>query len=71
MLQLLNLAAFSVVKLKLTYYALKLASVEWSATKQLANDIEDRKEEEFKLNLDVGCSFSYELPIRFSLLCRH
>jgi hypothetical protein len=69
--RLLDLTAFSVVKLKLTHYALKLTSWEWSATKQLADDIEDGKEEEFQLDPDVGFSFGCELPARFNLPCRH
>jgi hypothetical protein len=69
--RLLDMTAFSAVKSKLTHYALELASAEWSATKQLADDIEDGKEEEFKLDPDVGCSFGCELPIRFGLPCRH
>ena len=70
-LRLLDMTAFSTVKSKLTYYALDLASAEWSATKQLADDIEDGKEEEFELDPDVGCSFGCELPIRYGLPCRH
>jgi hypothetical protein len=66
--QLLDLSAFSIVKSQLTHYALKLVSMEWSATKQMADAIEDRKEKEFKPNPDVGCTLSCELPIRFSLL---
>jgi hypothetical protein len=54
-----------------THYALELTATEWSATKQLADDIEDRKEEEFELDPDVGCSFGCELPIRYGLPCRH
>jgi hypothetical protein len=69
--QLLDMTAFSAVKSKLTHYALELASAEWSTTKQLADDIEDGKEEEFELNPNVGCSFGCELPIRYSLPCRH
>jgi hypothetical protein len=53
------------------HYAIKLASAEWSATKQLADDIEDGKEEEFELDPEVGCLFGCELPIRFGLPCRH
>jgi MULE transposase-like protein len=69
--RLLDMTAFSAIKSKLTHYALELASAEWSATKQLADDIEDGKEEEFELDPDVGCSFGCELPIRFGLPCRH
>jgi hypothetical protein len=69
--QLLDIVAFSVVKSKLTHYALELAFAKWSVMKQLANDIKDRKEEEFKLDPNIGCLFSCELLIRFSLPCRH
>ena len=69
--QLLNLAAFSAVKSKLTHYVLKLSSREWSVTKKMANDIEEGKEEEFEFDLYVGCTFGCELPARFGLPCRH
>ena len=69
--RLLDLAAFSTVKSKLTHYALELSSREWSATKKMANDIEEGKEEEFEFDICVGCTFSCELPARFGLPCRH
>jgi hypothetical protein len=69
--RLLDLRAFSAVKSQLTHYALELTSREWSATKQMADDIEEGKEEEFKFDLDMGCSFGCELPARFGLPCRH
>jgi hypothetical protein len=69
--RLLDLTAFSAIKSQLTHYALELTSREWSATKQLADDIEDGKEEEFELDPNVGCSFGCELPARFGLPCRH
>ena len=69
--RLLDLTAFSTVKSKLTHYALELSSREWSAAKQLANDIEDRKEKEFEFDPTVGCSFGCELPVRFGLPCKH
>lgn len=69
--QLLDLAAFSAVKLKLTHYVLDLSSREWSATKKMANDIEEGKEEEFEFDPCVGCTFSCELLARFGLPCRH
>lgn len=37
----------------------------------MADDIEEGKEEEFKFDLDMGCSFGCELPARFGLPCRH
>jgi hypothetical protein len=69
--RLLDLRAFSAVKSQLTHYPLELTSREWSATKQMADDIEEGKEEEFKFDLDMGCSFGCELPARFGLTCRH
>ena len=69
--RLLDSTAFSAVKLKLTHYALELSSREWSATKKMADDIEEGKEEEFEFDLCVGCTFSCELPARFGLPCRH
>jgi hypothetical protein len=57
---------------KLTRYALNLTMTEWSATKRIADDIEEGKEDEFKFDLDSaeGCTFGYELPARYSLLMR-
>jgi hypothetical protein len=70
-LRLLDSAAFSAVKSKLTHYALELSSREWSAAKKMANDIEEGKEEEFEFDPCVGCTFGCELPARFSLPCKH
>jgi len=69
--RLLDFRAFSAVKSQLTHYALELTSREWSATKQMADDIEEGKEEEFEFDPDIGCSFGCELPVRFGLPCRH
>ncbi len=37
----------------------------------MADDIEERKEEEFEFNSDVDCIFGCELSARYSLLCRY
>jgi hypothetical protein len=47
--RLLDSTAFSVVKLKLTHYALELLSREWSTTKKIA----DYKREEKKKSLSL------------------
>jgi hypothetical protein len=52
-------------------YALELSIKEWSATKRMADDIEEGKEEEFYFDVDKGCTFGCELLVRFGLLCRH
>jgi hypothetical protein len=68
--RLLDSAAFSAIKSKLTHYALELSSMQWS-TKKMADDIEEGKEEEFEFNLCVGCTFGCKLPARFGLFCKH
>jgi hypothetical protein len=55
----------------LTHYALKLSILEWSATKRMADNIKEGKEEEFEFDLNIGCTFSYELLARYSLPCKH
>jgi hypothetical protein len=69
--RILDLAAFGAVKSKLTHYALDLSSWEWTATKRMADDIEEGKEEEFEFDPDKGCTFDCELPAKFGLPCRH
>jgi hypothetical protein len=69
--RILDNAAFSAVKRKLTHYALELVVPEWSATKRMADDIEDRKEEEFEFDPNIGCTLGCELPARYSLPCKH
>jgi len=71
MLQILNREAFAAIKKKITYYALNLSSRKWSATKKMADEIEEGKEEEFDFNLEKGCSFSCKLLARYSLPCRY
>jgi hypothetical protein len=70
-LQILDNAAFSTVKKKLTHYALELSILEWSATKRMADNIEEGKEEEFEFDPNKGCKFGCELPARYCLPCRH
>jgi hypothetical protein len=70
-LQILNKEAFSVVKKKLTHYALKLSIIEWSTIKRIADDIEEGKEEEVEFDRNVGCTLSCKLLARYSLPCRH
>ena len=43
---------------------------EWSATKRMADEIENG-EEEFEFDLDKGCTFGCELPARYGLPCKH
>jgi len=69
--QILNGAAFAVVKRKLTHYTLKLSIRKWSATNKIADDIKEGREEEFYFNEDKGCTFNCKLPARFGLPCRH
>jgi hypothetical protein len=37
----------------------------------MVDDIEEGKEEEFEFDPNKGCTFSYELPIRFYLPYKH
>jgi hypothetical protein len=53
------------------HYALELSIPEWSATKRMADNIKEGKEEEFEFDPNVGCTFGCELPARYSLPCRH
>ena len=69
--RILDRTTFSLVKKKLTHYALDLSIREWSTTKKMADEIEAGKEEEFDFDLDVGCTFGCELPSRYSLPYRH
>jgi len=70
-LRILDNAAFSTIKKKLTHYALELSIPEWSATKRMADNIEEGKEEEFKFDPNEGCKFGCELLARYYLPCRH
>src|ERR1700734_3498404 len=62
--RILDNTAFSAVKKRLTHYALELSIPEWSATKRMADNIEEGKEEEFEFDPNVGCTFGCELPAR-------
>jgi hypothetical protein len=55
--RILDNAAFLTVKKLLTHYALELSIPEWSATKRMADDIEEGKEEEFEFDPNEGCKF--------------
>jgi hypothetical protein len=70
-LWILDRTAFSVVKRKLIQYTLKLSIQEWSATKRIADNIEEGNKEEFKFDPDKGCTFGCELSARYSLPYRH
>jgi hypothetical protein len=70
-MQILNNAAFSAAKKKLMHYALELSIPEWSATKRMADDIKEGKEEEFNFDPDKGWKFGFKLPSRYCLPCRH
>jgi hypothetical protein len=48
--RLLDSMAFDIVKNKLTYYALELSMKEWSATKRMADNIEEGTQEAFELD---------------------
>jgi hypothetical protein len=69
--RILDQDAFSIVKKKLTHYALNFAIREWSNTKKMADDIEEGKAEEFEFDPSKGCTFGCELPARYCLPCKH
>jgi hypothetical protein len=55
---------------KITGYALEKATKEWSATKIIADDIKaDQQELDFILRTE--CKLGCELPLRYSLPCKH
>lgn len=69
--RLLDSTAFDTVKNKLTHYALELSMREWSATKRMADNIEEGTQEVFEFDPNEGCNFDCELPVRYGLPCRH
>jgi hypothetical protein len=69
--RILDNTAFATVKKKLTHYALELCIPEWSATKRMADSIEEGKEDEFEFDPSIGCTFGCELPARYGLPCKH
>ena len=67
--RLLDKAAFAEVGYKLTHYASKLVMLEWSATKLIADHIEEGKEP--RIDTQIGCQFKCQLPLRYCLPCKH
>jgi hypothetical protein len=67
--RLLDRKAFAISRDKITGYALEKAMQEWSATKRMADEIEEGGEPQFEPSKE--CQFGYELPLRFGLPCRH
>lgn len=71
-LRLLDLDAFSKVSDLLTHYCLNLVMTEWSNTKIIGLAIEKGEKEAFEFDLEVpGCPLVCELPLRYSLPCKH
>ena len=50
---------------------LELLILEWFATKRMADNVEEGKEEEFEFDSNIGCTFGCELLAKYSLPCRH
>lgn len=70
--RLLDLDAFSEVADLLTHYALDLIITEWSNTKIMGLAIEAGEKEAFNFDLEnSGYPLVYELPLRYSLPCKH
>ena len=55
----------------LTYYVIRKAMVEWRAAKDFAAAIDSGDEELFDFDEVIGCPSECELPLRFSLPCKH
>jgi hypothetical protein len=68
--RLLDRRAFAAVYDKITAYALNQAIKGWSATKNMADKLE---EDQLELNFIPGieCKLGCELPLRYSLPCKH
>jgi len=68
--RLLDQRAFATVSDKITSYALSLAMKEWSATKLIADELEESQTE---LNFipSTECKLGCELPLRYGLPCKH
>ena len=70
--RLLDLDAFSEVGDLLTHYCLDLMMTEWSNTKIMGLAIEAGEEEAFDFDLEnPRCPLACELPLRYSLPCKH
>jgi len=63
--------AFQQVGHLLTHYAINLVNIEYRATKDLYDQIENGAIDEFKLDKSARCQFGYELPARYRLPCKH
>ena len=68
---LIDKKAFQIVRGLLTHYAIRKAMVEQRATKDFADVINSGDKEPFKFNEVVRCPSKCELPLRFSLPCKH
>jgi hypothetical protein len=55
----------------LTHYCLDFVSHEWRVMKNMADEIEEGKINEFVLDEEEGCQFQCELPIRYGIPCKH
>ena len=70
--RLLDLDAFSEVGDLLTHYCLNLMMTEWSNTKIIGLAIEAGEEEAFDFDPEnPRCPLACELPLRYSLPCKH
>ena len=69
--RLLDQRAFATVGDKITGYALDLAIKEWSATKIMADNIKKDQLKELHFILGTECKLGCELPLRYSLPCKH
>ena len=70
--RLLDLDAFSEVGDLLTHYCLDLMMTEWSNTKIIGLAIEAGEEEAFDFDPEnPRCPLACELPLRYSLPCKH
>jgi hypothetical protein len=69
LLQLLNRAAFAIVSIKITHYALEMAMRKWSVTKVLRNSIEARDLLDFELGTE--CITACQLLVWFGLPYKH
>jgi phosphatidylglycerophosphatase A len=68
---LMDKKAFEAVRGLLTHYAIGKAMVEWRATKDFSDAINSGDKEIFEFDEVVGCLCKCELPLRFSLPCKH
>jgi hypothetical protein len=69
-LRLFDRQFFSLVRRRITLYAIEKCSTELLYTKVLFDEIQDgKREEEFDPN--IGCQDLCELPLRYRLPCRH